>query len=451
MRSMAAFMAGAVLYGWLMAGCASAPEAGSGGGDAYVDRESVPEGVWNGHIAIGTQKLEISVTFRSRRPLEAEIDIPAQRAFGLPLKNVRYENGDIHFELPAGPSVAVFDGAVDGDEIKGAFSQSGTNGTFVLTRSRAPGGESTESDASAVSAAGTEEAVSITAGKATVYGTLLVPENARAAVPVALIISGSGPTDRDGNSAMLPGRNDSLKLLAHSLADRGIASLRYDKRGVGESAAALSSEADLRFGDYVNDAVEWLELLRADDRFSGIGVVGHSEGALIGMLAVQDHGAQAYVGIAGTGRPAADLIREQLSSQPEAIRESAYQILEALQEGKTVDDIGTKELEALFRPSVQPYLISWFVHDPAEIVAELDVPVQIIQGRRDLQVTERDAELLLAARPSAQLVLIDDMNHVLKKVSADPADNQRAYTDPAYELPEMLVNAVAGFLLQHCR
>ena len=86
-----------------------------------------------------------------------------------------------------------------------------------------------------------------------IHGTQLRPSN-DAPVPVVLLIAGSGPTDRNGNVAGLPGPNDSLKMLAEGLAANGIASVRYDKRGIAASSSAGPKEADLRFDTYVADA-----------------------------------------------------------------------------------------------------------------------------------------------------------------------------------------------------
>src|SRR5579859_7330981 len=102
-----------------------------------------------------------------------------------------------------------------------------------------------------------EELVQLKTPSGTIYGTLLVP-SAPKRMPVVLLIAGSGPTDRNGNSAMLPAPNNSLKMLAEALAARNIASLRYDKRGIGESKAAMTAEKDLRFDTYVDDAVAWV-------------------------------------------------------------------------------------------------------------------------------------------------------------------------------------------------
>jgi uncharacterized protein len=141
--------------------------------------------------------------------------------------------------------------------------------------------------------------VHITTPAGTLYGTQIIPTS-NVPEPVAPIVAGSGPTvgaaspleNRNGNNP-LAGQNNSLKLLAEGLADRGIASIRYDKRGIGESLAAGSEEADLRFDTYVEDAALWIQQLQADSRFSSVTTIlilrgyanGHSEGSLIGMLA----------------------------------------------------------------------------------------------------------------------------------------------------------------------
>jgi hypothetical protein len=133
----------------------------------------------------------------------------------------------------------------------------------------------------------------------TLHGSLMLPATTQPA-PVALLIAGSGPTDRDGNNPA-GGNNDSLKRLAIGLAERGIASLRYDKRGVAASRAVAPREEQLSVEAYVADAVAWGQLLKADPRFSQLILLGHSEGALIAALAAADAGADALVSVAGIG------------------------------------------------------------------------------------------------------------------------------------------------------
>lgn len=287
------------------------------------------------------------------------------------------------------------------------------------------------------------EPVTLDTPTGTIHGTLVNPAG-EGPHPVALLIAGSGPTDRDGNNALLPGPNDSLKLLAQALAARGIASLRYDKRGIAESAAAAPSEADLRFETYAEDAAAWVRQLRDDDRFTSVTVIGHSEGSLIGMLAADE--ADAFVSVAGIARPASDVLRTQLRTQlPPDLWDESERILATLKAGETTTDV-PQAIFALYRPSVQPYLISWLRYDPAEKIARLDVPVLIAQGTTDIQVGLGEAEALKQAQPEAELLIIEGMNHVLKPVPADPAQQQASYSDPTLPVVPELVERIARFI-----
>ncbi|HEX5215985.1 MAG TPA: alpha/beta fold hydrolase, partial [Vicinamibacterales bacterium] len=259
-----------------------------------------------------------------------------------------------------------------------------------------------------------DDAISVTTPTLTLSGSLRLPA-ANGKVPVALIIAGSGPTNRDGNSRMLPGNNNGYKLLAEALAAEGIASVRYDKRGIGDSVAPGMKESDLRFEMYVDDAAAWIAKLRSDLRFSTITVIGHSEGSLIGMLAAGRAKADAYVSIAGIARPAGQILRDQLRPQIGSMAELWQQnetILSSLEAGKTVDPLPSPfatvpGLAALYRPSVQPYMISWLKYTPATEIAKLSMPILILQGTTDIQVTPAEARALNAAAPNAQLVVIE--------------------------------------------
>jgi pimeloyl-ACP methyl ester carboxylesterase len=282
--------------------------------------------------------------------------------------------------------------------------------------------------------------VSLATDHDTLRGTLAIPRT-RGRHPVALLIAGSGPTDRNGNNPMA--RNAALQLLADTLARRGIASLRYDKRGIGGSAKAMGKEADLRFEHYIHDAEGWIALLKKDRRFSNVYVIGHSEGSLIGMAAAA--GTQGFISVAGAGFPAGDVLRKQLASLPEKMRETSLNLLDSLRNGLTVSSApGT--LYSLFRPSVQPYLISWFRYDPRAVIKTLQMPVLILQGTNDLQVSVEDAEALSASKPGAKLLLIPGMNHVLRIVPADTKENMKSYGDPARPLAPELVKAILDFV-----
>jgi len=290
------------------------------------------------------------------------------------------------------------------------------------------------------------EPVHLDTGAGILYGTLELPAS-KPPFPVVLIIAGSGPTDRDGNSAMIKGKNESLKMMAQGLAARGIASLRYDKRLIAESKSAAIKEEDLRFETYVDDAAGWGKYLRKDARFNVLVIAGHSEGSLIGMLAAQKLAANGYISIAGAGRPGGQIILAQLRTKPlpADLMKQVEDTVKALEEGRTVDS-APPALAALFRPSVQPYLISWFKYDPAREIAKLKMSVLILQGTTDIQVSVEDAKLLAAANPAAKLVVIEGMNHVLKEVPADMQKQLASYGDPSLPISSKLVDEMAALV-----
>lgn len=293
-----------------------------------------------------------------------------------------------------------------------------------------------------------EEPLALPTPSGTIHGTLLLPAEAEVGrpYPVALIIAGSGPTDRDGNNPYA-GANNALRMLAEGLASQGVASLRFDKRGVGESQAAMVAEDSLRFETYVSDAAAWVRLLRRDPRLASVAIVGHSEGSLVGMLAARDAHADAFVSIAGAGRVASDLLRDQLRLQlPAPLAAEADRIITNLEAGVQPDSI-PPVLQSLFRPSVQPYLISWFRYDPVVEFGRFNAPALVVQGTTDIQVSVGDAERLAEGNPEAELALIDGMNHVLKMVPPDSALQLASYGDPALPISAELVERVAAFLV----
>ncbi|NBY24941.1 MAG: alpha/beta hydrolase, partial [Chitinophagaceae bacterium] len=274
----------------------------------------------------------------------------------------------------------------------------------------------------------TDHTIVVKEGK--LSGTLFAPRQTKKG-PVVLIIAGSGPTDRNGNSTQLPGKNNSLLQLADSLVKSGIASLRYDKRGIGKSQFPGMREETMSFMDGVNDVVAWINWLR-EQGYKKIYIAGHSEGSLVGMLAASQTKVKGFISIAGAGRPIDQVLREQIASGggPDSLKQLANVYLDTLLQGKRIQK-PNPYLFSLFRPSVQPYMISWVKHDPATLLKNLKCKVMIVQGKRDIQVKVEDAELLHNARPSATLLFIDDMNHVLKSVSTtSKTDNIKTYSDP---------------------
>lgn len=391
-------------------------------------------GQWKGAIVIQGQELEIIVNFKEDATgLRATIDIPIQRVNNFSLGNVKLNAPDIYFELPSN-AVGKFYGKIDGDKIKGEYTQASVKANFYLERVQVE--EEVNKNI---------EEYNLHAEDGTIYGTLQLPVE-RDQMPVILIIAGSGPTDRDGNNP-LAGSNNSLKLIAELLAENGIASVRYDKRGIAESAGVVNEQANLRFDHFISDATGYIEKLKSDPRFTKVMVLGHSQGSLVGMVAAKRAEADGFISVAGAGHAIMDVLMEQLAQLPEDVYKEAEKIARQLEKGNTVPDVA-KELVNLFHPSLQPFLISWAQYDPTKEIGKLDIPVLILHGDHDIQVAIRDAELLKENSNEGILRIIQGMNHVLKDVPADPEANLASYSDPNLPLDSDFVVALVEFLTE---
>ncbi|TCT84894.1 alpha/beta hydrolase [Pseudomonas sp. LP_4_YM] len=288
--------------------------------------------------------------------------------------------------------------------------------------------------------------IDLDTGQGVLHGSLLLPQQDMPP-PVVLIIAGSGPTDRDGNNPA-GGRVDNLKRLALLLANANIASVRYDKRGVAASQPATPDERDLSVERYVADVVAWGHKLKADPRFGPLILIGHSEGALIASLAAEQAGASAVISLAGSGRPMAEVVREQLAERlPPAQLARGSALLDRLEAGQTSLDVPAP-LRQVFRPSVQPYLITLFRQDPAAAFARLSMPALIVQGRNDVQVDVADAQKLKDAKPDAHLVLIEGMNHMLRISPKDMSEQRESYQNPQLPLARELGEQIVAFIRQ---
>ena len=264
-----------------------------------------------------------------------------------------------------------------------------------------------------------------------VQGTLLSPKGENQP-PLAILIAGSGPTDRDGNQALF--KNNSLKYLAEGLAQKGIATFRYDKRVIAQINKATVQEEKMTFEDEVNDAL--LVVNHFKDKYKKIILIGHYEGSLIGLLVAQKVVVSKFVSIT--------LIEEQIGKNAPQLKEESQKIISQLRKGELVENI-SPYLAPVFRKSVQPYLISWFKYEPAKEIAKLQIPILIVQGTNDLQVEDKEVQLLKEAQPKAQLLLIEGMNHVLKKVKT-LEENQQSYLNPDLPIPGELVEGIASFI-----
>ncbi|WP_084163971.1 serine aminopeptidase domain-containing protein [Olivibacter sitiensis] len=288
-----------------------------------------------------------------------------------------------------------------------------------------------------------EEEINIRVNDGVISGSLILPKQAKQAMPLVIIIAGSGPTDRNGNNPYGVSASPYL-LLAQALSEAGIASYRYDKRLVGQSSNFNASTKELVFDDFVDDAAYIIQFFKSKPEFGKIIVIGHSEGSTIGMVAVQKTTPYAFISLCGAGENLSDIIEKQLISQPELAKQ-VEPILTKLKQSQRVDDV-PQELNALFAPSIQPFLITSFKVNPAEEIKKVKLPTLIIGGTTDLQVPTDNAEKLKAAAPNAQLLLVEGLNHVLKEAPIDRKENLDTYTNPNLPIDRGLVEGIVKFI-----
>ena len=262
---------------------------------------------------------------------------------------------------------------------------------------------------------------------------------------VVLIIPGSGPTDRNGNSAYGL-ENNSLKMIADELALAGIPSLRVDKRGTAGSQSALTSEGSLTFDRFVDDMGLWVKLLTDSLQFRSVVVIGHSQGSLVGMLtAFKNEEVSGLISIAGPGESIDATLIRQIKTQAPVLSDETEAILDSLRMGSTVKNVNPL-LQSIFRPSVQPFLISYMQYNPTAEIARMGIPVLVINGTTDIQVSTTDAEALHQAAKNSQLLIIDEMNHVLKSAPEDRAENLATYNNPSLPLADGLMDGITQFI-----
>lgn len=275
----------------------------------------------------------------------------------------------------------------------------------------------------------------------TVKGTLVNPDGDEKK-PLVILIPGSGTTNRDGNNAM--SKNNSLKYLAESLVDKGIATYRYDKTVLNFTPADTAKINALNFDMLIKEASDVIDFFKKQDQFSKVIVAGHSQGSLVGMIAAVDR-SDAFISLAGMGRSVDVLLEEQIAKQAPVLLDETKRVLIELRNGNTVDDYNPF-LANLFNKSVQPFLISYMKYNPASEIGKLKQPVLIVQGDNDIQISVTDAEILHKACAQSKIVLIQKMNHLFKKIEGERAENMASYANPDLPIMEELTFNLVQFI-----
>ncbi|WP_047545042.1 alpha/beta hydrolase [Psychroserpens sp. Hel_I_66] len=274
-----------------------------------------------------------------------------------------------------------------------------------------------------------------------VDGTLLLPNNTEKP-KLAIIIAGSGPTDRNGNQNFM--KNNSLKKLAESLTNKGIATFRYDKRIV-KQIRKNKVDPNIKFDDFVTDAKTVVDFFKDQNTYSQVYVIGHSQGSLVGMLAAKDR-ADGFISLAGAGQTIDEVITEQISAMDPSLIEGTKKAFQSIKDGKQTTDYPAA-LASIFNPSVQPFITNWMQYNPQDIVKSLEIPVLIINGTKDLQVSVDEANLLKNANQKAQLKIIENMNHVLFIIDGDTLVNSKSYNESSRKISEELISTISTFIL----
>lgn len=283
----------------------------------------------------------------------------------------------------------------------------------------------------------TEEEISVSKW---IDGTLLTPVNIEKP-NLAIIIAGSGPTNRNGNQNFL--QNNSLKKLAEALTKNDVASFRYDKRIVKQIRQG-NVDKNMMFDDFVEDASDVINFFKAKDTYSQIYVIGHSQGSLVGMISGKDK-ADGFISLAGAGQNIGDVLIEQATKMDPKLGEETQPAVAQLKEGKMVSNYPSA-LASVFNTDIQPFMMNWMKYSPAELIKELSMPILIINGTKDLQVSESEAKLLKEANNKATLILIENMNHVLFEIEGGDLENSKSYNESFRPISPKLVSSIIDFI-----
>ncbi len=383
-------------------------------------------GFYSGAINIQGSDLPFTMEIKYKETITGHIDIEAQAAYNLPLSNTVIEGNKVTMIVDLGAGNAELSGVFVDGVYEGKFTQEGASFPFILKLAE-----------KLVNA--NAEAFETTIGDIKIVGEYIIPKS-DAKVPVALIIAGSGPTDMNCNSSGGVYTNAFL-YLAEGLEKEGIASLRYNKRILNNPVV----ESELSFDDFVNDAEALVNILKEDERFSEVYIIGHSQGALIAKIIASRTEVDKIVSLAGTGRTIDQTLLDQLKPQlTEEQFTKTKDILKKIGNGETVKDV-PEDLLAILREDIQGFMASWMKYDPTELIKDLGSDVLIIQGGVDIQVTEIEGEALRAANLEAEYAFIESMNHVLKETVADRSENLKTYQNIDLPIHSELVEVIVNF------
>lgn len=383
-------------------------------------------GSWKGELSVGGTKLPIVFNFKTEG---CTLDSPAQGAKGISTEWTPDPSGKVAVRIPV--INASFEGTLAGDSIPGRFTQHGYGlpltlhpGEVILNRPQTPKPPYPYA---------TEE-VSFTNGDAVLQGTLTLPEDCNANTPVAIMVTGSGLQNRDEEAF----GHKPFAVIADALARNGIASLRYDDRGFGESSGDVINST---VSDFKNDAVAGIKSLRK--RFRRVGVLGHSEGGTIAMMLAGDKAVDFAISLAGMtvsgkklllrqNRDAlarmgfntelVDIYCKHLSDGMDSV--IAGQVPEVVTDTKLPVAL-IQNLNKAFQQLSTPYMRSFIQLSAKDNLAKTHIPLLALNGMKDTQVNyieNLDAVKSLIPRNPFTVKSYEGLNHFFQHSETGTAD-----------------------------
>lgn len=277
-----------------------------------------------------------------------------------------------------------------------------------------------------------------------IEGSLVTPySDTDQEVPLLIFIMDAGAINRDGNDRM--SKNNTFKKLSHELAKIGIASYRYDKRLFKMDGLGIR-EHEISFDHFIEDAKSVITYFRKNKTYTKIIILGHGQGSLVGMLAAKGN-ADGFISIAGNAQSIDQVIIEQISKQAPGLEKSAAAAFQQLKENGRATGY-EPALESIFRYDLQPFMKSWTKYDPSQIISELEMPILILHGDKDIQVELSQAEKLKESAPQSEYLVINNMNHILKEIKGGRLDNQKSYNESWRRIIPEVLSSIANFVKQ---
>ncbi|WP_026778145.1 S9 family peptidase [Polaribacter sp. Hel_I_88] len=264
-------------------------------------------------------------------------------------------------------------------------------------------------------------------------GTLTYPSEKS---PLVIWVHGSGGVDRNGNQPQY------IKQFRDKINKNNIAFFSYDKRTANPKNATFLQEDGILIADFVSDVKEVVNHFKGDERFTEIILAGHSQGSLIAMMALDN--VDRYISIAGAGETIDKTLVRQVTAQSAEFGKLTETYLKELKETGEITEVDPNLLSLFAKPN-QPFLTSWIELNPLEEIKNVTIPTLLINGDKDIQVQVLDAENLKKAKPEATLVIIKNMNHVLKDIQKEE-DNLASYYSADFPISEELIKTIVEFI-----